>query len=73
MISDKKTQEAAMQKQKKSQLRAKKAPETTAWDPSEHLSTPNAIAAYLEAAFEDGDAALIAAAVDDVARAQARG
>jgi probable addiction module antidote protein len=43
---------------------------TTAWDAAEYLDTPKAIAAYLEAAFEDGDPALIAAALGDVARAQ---
>lgn len=42
---------------------------TKAWDPSEYLSTPSRIAAYLEAAFEDGDPALIAAALGDIARA----
>ena len=42
---------------------------TTQWDPSEYLSSTKAIAAYLEAAFEDGDPALIAAALGDVARA----
>ena len=29
---------------------------TTHWDPSEYLDSPKAIAAYLEAAFEDGEA-----------------
>jgi len=28
---------------------------TTLWDPSEFLDSPASIAAYLEAAFEDGD------------------
>ena len=42
---------------------------TTQWDPTEYLNSPKAIAAYLEAAFEDGDPALIAAALGDVARA----
>jgi probable addiction module antidote protein len=42
---------------------------TTRWDPSEYLDNPKAIAAYLEAAFEDGDPALIAAALGDIARA----
>lgn len=42
---------------------------TTQWDPSEYLNSPKAIAAYLEAAFEDGDPALIAAALGDIARA----
>lgn len=40
------------------------------WDAAEHLDSPESIAAYLEAAFEDGDPALIAAALGDVARAQ---
>jgi probable addiction module antidote protein len=42
---------------------------TTLWDASEYLDRPEAIAGYLEAAFEDGDPALIAAALGDVARA----
>lgn len=48
----------------------KKALKTTVWDAAEYLSSPESIAAYLEAAFEDGDPALIAAALGDVARAQ---
>jgi probable addiction module antidote protein len=42
---------------------------TTQWDPSEYLKNPKAIAAYLEAAFDDGDPALVAAALGDIARA----
>jgi len=42
---------------------------TTFWDPSEYLDSPASIAAYLEAAFEDGDPALIATALGDIARA----
>ncbi|MGD0293146.1 MAG: addiction module antidote protein [Terracidiphilus sp.] len=42
---------------------------TTLWDAAEYLDNPKAIAEYLEAAFEDGDPALIAAALGDVARA----
>ena len=42
---------------------------TTQWDPSAYLDNPKAIAAYLEAAFEDGDPALIAASLGDIARA----
>ncbi len=42
---------------------------TTQWDPSEYLQSPKSIATYLEAAFEDGDPALIAAALGDIARA----
>jgi probable addiction module antidote protein len=41
----------------------------TRWDPSEYLNSPKAIAAYLEAAFDDGDPALVAAALGDIARA----
>jgi probable addiction module antidote protein len=41
---------------------------TTLWDAAEYLDNPKAIAEYLEAAFEDGDPALIAAALGDVAR-----
>jgi probable addiction module antidote protein len=43
---------------------------TAVWDAAEHLDTPEAIAAYLEAAFDDGDPALIAAVIGDVARAR---
>ena len=43
---------------------------TTVWDASEYLDTPESIAAYLEAAFENGDPSLIAAALGDAARAQ---
>jgi len=58
------------QKQKSSRRSGKRALKTTVWDPAEHLSSPAAVAAYLEAAFEDGDPALIATALGDVARAQ---
>lgn len=44
--------------------------ETIPWDPAEHLDGPEAIAAYLDAALEDGDPGLIAAALGDVARAR---
>lgn len=43
---------------------------TKPWDSTEHLDTPAAIAAYVEAAFEDGDPALIATVIGDVARAR---
>ena len=43
---------------------------TRRWDPSEHLESDEDVAAYLEAALEDGDPALIAAALGDIARAQ---
>jgi probable addiction module antidote protein len=45
------------------------APKTKLWDPAEYLTTPSRIAAYLEAAFKDGDPSLIAAALSDIARA----
>lgn len=44
--------------------------ETTKWDGAEHLDTPEAIAAYLEAAFEDGDPKVITHALGNVARAK---
>lgn len=44
--------------------------ETTPWDPAEHLKTEKAQRAYLAAAFEDGDTALIVAAIGDIARAR---
>lgn len=43
---------------------------TSTWDPVEHLETAEDMAAYLEAALEDGDPALIAAALGDIARAK---
>lgn len=43
---------------------------TTVWDPAEHLETGDDMAAYLEAALEEGDSALIAAALGDIARAK---
>jgi probable addiction module antidote protein len=43
---------------------------TTRWDPAAYLKTDEDIAHYLEAAFEDGDPALVAAALGDVARAK---
>jgi probable addiction module antidote protein len=43
---------------------------TKVWDAAEHLKTDRDIAAYLNAALEDGDPALIAAALGDIARAK---
>lgn len=42
----------------------------TVWDPAEHLETEADMAAYLEAALEESDPALIAAALGDIARAK---
>ena len=44
--------------------------ETTKWDGAEYLETPEAMAAYLEAAFEDGDPQVITHALGNVARAK---
>lgn len=44
--------------------------ETTKWDGAEYLDTPEAIAAYLEAAFEDGDPQVITHALGNIARAK---
>ena len=43
---------------------------TRPWDAADHLESDEDVVAYLEAAFEDGDPALIAAALGDVARAK---
>lgn len=40
------------------------------WDPAEHLETEEDMAMYLEAALEDGEPALVAAALGDIARAR---
>jgi probable addiction module antidote protein len=44
--------------------------QTQPWDVAEHLETAEDIAAYLEAALEDGDPALVAAALGDIARSK---
>ena len=44
--------------------------ETTPWDSADYLNTPEAIAADIEAAFEDGDPALITHVPGVVARAK---
>ena len=43
---------------------------TYLWDAAEHLETKEDIAAYLEAALEDGDPNLVAAALGDIARSK---
>lgn len=43
---------------------------TQPWDVVDHLETKEDMAAYLEAAFEDGDPALVAAALGDIARSK---
>jgi probable addiction module antidote protein len=44
--------------------------ETKPWDAADSIKMTEQQAAYLEAAFEDGDPALIAAAIGDIARAR---
>ena len=44
--------------------------ETHPWNVVDHLDTPERMLGYLEAAFEDGDPELIAAALADVAQAK---
>jgi probable addiction module antidote protein len=44
--------------------------QTIPWDAADHLKTEEAVLAYLEAALEDGDPALVAAALGDIARAR---
>lgn len=43
---------------------------TLPWDAAEHLDTEEDMASYLEAALEEGDASLVAAALGDIARAK---
>ncbi len=44
--------------------------QTYSWDASDHLETKEDIVAYLEAALEDGDPSLVAAALGDIARSK---
>jgi probable addiction module antidote protein len=44
--------------------------QTHAWDIQAHLETEEDVIAYIEAAFEDGDPQVIAAALGDIARAK---
>jgi probable addiction module antidote protein len=43
---------------------------TQPWDAAEHLETEEDMVAYLDAALEDGDPAVIVAVVGDIARAK---
>ena len=43
---------------------------TRAWDAADYLTSDEDMAAYLEAALEEGDAALFMAALGDIARAK---
>jgi DNA-binding phage protein len=44
--------------------------ETSRWDTADFLDSPEAILAYVEAVFEDGDPEPIALALNNVARAK---
>jgi probable addiction module antidote protein len=44
--------------------------ETTKWDPAGNIETAEDVAAYLEAAFEDGDPAVIATMLGAIARSK---
>ena len=44
--------------------------ETKRWDTADFLDSPEAVLAYVEAVFEDGDPKLIALALNNVARAK---
>ena len=46
--------------------------QTRPWDAADYLKTERDIVAYIDAALDDGDATLIAAALGDVARARGR-
>ena len=49
---------------------AEKPIETRPWDAAEHLETAEDMAAYLDAALEDGDPAVVVAVLGDIARAK---
>lgn len=51
-------------------MAARKKVRTTRYDSASLLRTPKDIAAYLEAAMEDGDPRIIAAALGNIARAK---
>jgi probable addiction module antidote protein len=54
----------------KAKAKIAKTVKTKVWDAAEHLETDEDVAAYLDAALEEGDARLIAAALGDIARAK---
>ncbi len=50
-------------------MKRKAKPATRLWDAAEHLKTEREMAAYLDAALDDGDDTVVAAALGDIARA----
>jgi len=49
---------------------AKAKTKTKRWDAADYLKSDREVIAYLEAAFEDGDSGVVAAALGDIARAK---
>jgi len=43
---------------------------TTVWDMADHINTKEDVAAYLEAALEENDTALLLAVIGDIARSK---
>ena len=43
---------------------------TTVWDMADHINTKEDVAAYLEAAFEENDTALLLSVIGDIARSK---
>jgi probable addiction module antidote protein len=43
---------------------------STIWEPATHLRTADDVAAYLEAALQDGDPQIVVAALGDITRAK---
>jgi len=44
--------------------------ETTTWDMADHINTKEDVTAYLEAALEENDTALLLAVIGDIARSK---
>ena|ERR1700749_4482188 len=53
-----------------SKLKKKAKLKTFPWDPAEHIKTEQDVVAYLDAAFEDGDPAVVAAMLGHIARSK---
>ena len=53
-----------------SKISAKRKTRTTPWDAAEYLNTPREVALYLQAALDEGDSALVSAALGDIARSK---
>jgi probable addiction module antidote protein len=60
----------AQRRKTKTAARAPRVEEVTRFDAADYLKSEKVMAAYLKACFEDGDPALIAAALGDICRAR---